>query len=71
MPWCDDCSRFWTPSSLPVDGTCPTCGRRVVTAGKAAQEARTPWHFKLLVAAVVLYLGWRMVQAAQWVVQQV
>jgi hypothetical protein len=34
----------------------------------AGQEARTPWHFKLLVVAVVLYLGWRLVQLVMWLV---
>ena len=27
MPWCEDCSKFWNPNSLPPDGTCPSCGR--------------------------------------------
>ena len=29
-----------------------------------------PWHFKALVAAVVLYLGWRAVQGIEWVARQ-
>ena len=29
MPWCEDCSKFWNPNSLPPDGTCPTCGRMI------------------------------------------
>jgi hypothetical protein len=27
MPWCDDCSKYWNPSSMRPDGSCPTCGR--------------------------------------------
>lgn len=45
------------------DGSCPTCGRSIATA---TPELKTPWHFKLLVAAVVLYLGWRVVQMIGW-----
>jgi len=65
MPWCDDCSKFWTPTSMRADGTCPSCSRVIAT-----QEAppKAPWHFKLMVAAVVAYLLWRLVQLVGWVV---
>ena len=29
MPWCEECSKYWTPSAMREDGTCPTCGRKV------------------------------------------
>jgi hypothetical protein len=29
---------------------------------------KVPWHFWVLVAAVVAYLGWRVVQMISWVV---
>ena len=29
MPWCEDCAKYWTPSAMNDDGTCPTCGRAV------------------------------------------
>jgi hypothetical protein len=29
VPWCDDCAKFWTPSSMRPDGSCPTCGRHL------------------------------------------
>ena len=41
------------------------------SSGDPAEPAaakRAPWHFKLLVLAVVLYLGWRAVQGVEWVV---
>ena len=75
MPWCEACSRFWNPNSLPADGSCPSCARDMTPAAGeeaeaphtrvdlkelAGEEGRAPWHFKLLVAAVVLYLGWRL-----------
>ena len=66
MPWCEECSKYLTPTALDTDGSCPTCGRPVgeieQRAGEAIAEEATPWHFKLLVTAVVLYLGWRFVE---------
>ena len=53
MPWCEECSKFWTPTSMNRDGSCPTCGRVI------GDPAKIPWHFKLLVLATVLYLGFR------------
>ena len=35
MPWCEDCAKYWAPSSMGADGTCPSCGR-VVEAPKPA-----------------------------------
>ncbi len=70
MPWCEDCSKYLTPSSLNDDGRCPTCGRPVgEVEERAAEETageRAPWHFKLLIAATVAYLGWRLVQLVGW-----
>jgi hypothetical protein len=80
MPWCDACSRFWNPNSVPPDGACPNCGRplpeapaervRVDLKELAGEQARTPWHFKLLVVAVVAYLGWRAWELVAWVIDQ-
>lgn len=81
MPWCEECTKYWAPSAMRDDGTCPTCGRLVerpkpastVTAknlnlkqlaagadGDVA-DVRAPWHFKLLMVLLALYLGWRVV----------
>jgi len=80
MPWCEDCAKYWAPSAMRDDGTCPTCGRsleapmRVVTAenldlkklasGNADDDddAKAPWHFKLLLVLLVIYLTWRFIQ---------
>jgi hypothetical protein len=43
----------------------------VAKPGEPAGPQRAPWHFKLLVVAVVLYLGWRAVQLVEWVVDKV
>lgn len=63
MPWCEDCARYWSPNSLPPDGSCPSCGRVIA---EAPESARVPWHFWVLVVAVAVYLGWRVVQGVQW-----
>jgi hypothetical protein len=34
VPWCAACDRFLSPSTVRVDGTCPSCGR-VVDPGRA------------------------------------
>jgi hypothetical protein len=64
MPWCEDCSKFWNPNSLPPDGTCPTCGRIIAEP----PDTKVPWHFWGLLAALVLYLGYRVVQGFEWLV---
>jgi len=78
VPWCETCSRFYTPSTLTATGDCPG-GHHVVDPPAALPQAsggaddppeaplRVPWHFWLLVAALVVYLGWRLVQGVQWI----
>ncbi len=41
-------------------------------AGQAGDEVdqSTPWHFKVLLVALVIYLGWRLVQGVLWVAQK-
>ncbi len=29
MPYCEECAKYWTPSAMNADGTCPSCGREV------------------------------------------
>ena len=66
MPWCEECAKYLAPSAMNADGTCPSCSRPVGdveqrAADESADES-TPWHFKLLVVMLVVYLGWRFVQ---------
>ena len=75
MPWCDDCSKFWSPNSLPPSGACPTCGRtlHVPAAGgsagsEVAEDYKAPWHFKLMIVLAVVYLTWRFIQLITWIV---
>jgi hypothetical protein len=58
------------------EGRCPDCGEKMDVAtmsGRITPEEldlkklagldgeKTPWHFKLLVSLLCLYLGWRIV----------
>jgi hypothetical protein len=63
VPFCEDCDKFWSPNSIPPDGTCPTCGRPIA---EPPRSARAPWHFWILVVALVVYLGWRAIEGVQW-----
>ena len=79
MPWCEECAKYWAPSAMNEDGTCPTCGRSVeaqrpitaknldlkkLAAGEDGDDelAKAPWHFKVLMVLLAVYLGWRVVQ---------
>ena len=75
MPWCERCDRFLNPNSVNEDGTCPTCGRPVdatrLQHGDQAvvtddDDVAAPWHFWVMIAGVVLYLGWRLIEALIW-----
>jgi hypothetical protein len=80
VPWCDACDRFLSPSTVKVDGTCPSCGR-VVDPGRAHEPAAStdghdddddlppiPWHLWQLAAALAVYLGYRAMQGIEWLV---
>lgn len=71
MPWCPTCDRFYNPNSLHADGTCPTCEQVVAEPSADDAPPGVPWHFKVLVGATVVYLGWRAVQGIAWVAQHV
>jgi hypothetical protein len=60
MPWCEDCARFFTPTSMGPGGECPVCGRTI------GEPPKAPWHFKLLFVLTAVYLGWRLVQGITW-----
>jgi hypothetical protein len=77
MPWCEPCAKYFAPSTLTTEGKCPQCGDRIevvsingtVTADTldlkklaGVDGEKVPWHFKLLVGLLCLYLGWRIVQ---------
>jgi len=67
------------------DGSCPTCGQ-VLEARKpfrpavapprpsdepAGRSSKAPWHFKLMLSVLVVYLAWRGVQGIEWVAHHI
>ncbi len=72
MPWCEECARYHAPSAMGEGGTCPTCGRVLdvpepITAKNldihelAGEAGKTPWHFKLLMVLLAIYLTYRLI----------
>ena len=74
MPWCEPCSRYFAPSAMTADGSCPECGSTIDVSRVAHRSdapslrelkkmsgERAPWHFKLLMAMLIAYLGWRLI----------
>lgn len=86
MPWCDECSRFYNPNSIAPDGKCPSCGaplpvprherrqaeaaERRAETGESDESRGVPWHFWILVVALVIYLGYRFFQGIVWVMHK-
>ena len=71
MPWCEPCGKFYNPNSLRPDGTCPD-DHQVAEPSEpdaAPQRAKVPWHFWLLLVALAVYLGWRLLQGIAWLVR--
>ena len=66
MPFCADCDRFYNPNTLTAEGDCPD-GHHVRDPDTHQHQARVPWHFKVMVALVVAYLGWRLIEVLVWV----
>jgi hypothetical protein len=71
MPWCEECAKYFTPNSVNEDGSCPKCGApiqasdgddRASSSVEDDLDEKAPWHFKLMVVTVAVYLGWRFVQ---------
>jgi hypothetical protein len=66
VPWCEDCSTFWNASTVASDGACPTCGTTMPAARKGV-----PWHFKLMLAALGVYMVYRIYWLAEWLPKHV
>jgi len=54
--------------SPPVAAPATPQELRRAALGVVTPGDRAPWHFWVLLAAVVVYLGWRLVQGVAWVV---
>jgi hypothetical protein len=62
VAWCEACDAECEEADLAEDGACPTCG------GPTLEHRPSPWWFKLLAVATVIYLGYRSYQGITWVV---
>lgn len=72
MPWCDHCDRYLAPNTVTAEGTCPTCEETVDSADLDAQAPiKAPWHFWVMVAALVGYLGWRVIDGMIWLAERI
>ena len=76
MPWCVSCNKFLTPSTVRPDATCPKCGQIVerglipgMTRPADEPAPAVPWHLKLLLLALVVYLSFRAFQIVDWVIR--
>jgi DNA-directed RNA polymerase subunit RPC12/RpoP len=62
--WCPTCETHVPIADLDDDDACPTCGQRL-------GARRVPLKFKLMIAASVIYLGYRAYQGITWVAHHV
>lgn len=66
MAWCERCEAAWDDGADSGQSPCPRCGTVTTAAADeveaAPEDSRVPWHLKLLLVALVAYLGWRAVQ---------
>lgn len=65
MPFCAACDRFYNPNTLDDAGECPE-GHHVADPGDQPAVPTVPWHFKLMVVALIAYLSWRFVDVLTW-----
>jgi hypothetical protein len=65
VPWCEQCDQQLDEQDLDEEGHCPTCG------SEPLEHRRSPWWFKFLAVATVIYLLYRTFQGVTWVVHHV
>jgi hypothetical protein len=62
MAWCESCNRVVDEDEVTTEGACPSCDAPL-------EERRpVPWHFKFLLWATVIYLGYRSYQGIAWLI---
>ncbi|MGI9595523.1 MAG: hypothetical protein ACR2QK_05160 [Acidimicrobiales bacterium] len=71
MPWCDSCDAYLAPNSVKVDGSCPTCSSEVDSSDAGnLTTTKVPWHFWVVLVALVAYLGWRLIVGIAWLLER-
>jgi uncharacterized paraquat-inducible protein A len=66
VPWCDTCDRLVDDDLVTDTGACPSCGTSIVEP----ERGPLPWRFRLMIAATVVYLGWRTYQGVEWLLHR-
>ncbi len=74
MPWCDSCSQYHAPTALDGEA-CPQCGETVTSAPDRQGDGEerivgesAPWHFWVVVALLIAYIVWRIIEFAREVI---
>jgi hypothetical protein len=65
VPWCEQCEAQLADEDLTEAGRCPAC------ASEPIPHRKSPWWFKFVAVATVIYLGYRAFQGVTWVVHHV
>ncbi len=65
MPWCEQCDERIEDEDVAEPGVCPVCG------GETIEHRSSPWYFKFMIVATVVYLGYRAFQGVTWVVHHI
>ncbi|MFM7756702.1 MAG: hypothetical protein ACKO84_08095 [Actinomycetota bacterium] len=58
---CPRCHRLLATAPAARNLSAKDLDLKKLAAGDAADDLSAPWHFKLLVVGLVVYLGWRIV----------
>jgi len=58
---CPSCNRVVANTNINGSITSGNLDLKSLARGSNDEEVSVPWHFKLLVGALVLYLSWRVV----------
>jgi uncharacterized paraquat-inducible protein A len=65
VPWCEQCDLRLEAEELTTEGLCPTCGTEPL------EHRKSPWYFKFMLVASVIYLAYRAFQGVTWVIHHV
>jgi len=68
VPWCEECARFYNPNTLSEGGDCPVGHHVADPVNDPDRAEKIPWHFWLLLGALTIYLGWRLIQGIGWLI---
>lgn len=58
---CPTCQRPVKENSINGTITARNLDIKRLAVGQTDEDISIPWHFKLLVGALIMYLGWRVI----------